>query len=203
MKARLLDPQTTLSSMPDSASAHVAQLDAGQEVTITGSGVYDKQQWVEASLPDGRQGYLPAATRIQRLREMRLQVSVEAHVEPSDVSAVLERYEAGAAALVLGTTTQGHQSWIGIRDSSGKEGFVPDGTPMEDANRPTQVDVSMARAKRDMIVGGLWCGGGAAVTAVTYANASGGGTYVVTWGAIIFGGFQFLKGLGGYISAHD
>jgi hypothetical protein len=50
-------------------------------------------------------------------------------------------------------------------------------------------------AKRNMTVGGLWCGGGIAVTAFTYASASGGGTYVVAWGAIIFGGYQFLKGL--------
>jgi len=150
-----------------------------------------------------------AAARLVRLPSLEIEIK---HVPPvvrrwhaiqGGRRPVLERYEMGTMVLVLGTTTQGHQSWIGIRDSSGKEGFVPDGTPMEDANRPTQVDVSMARAKRNMIVGGLWCGGGAAVTAVTYANASGGGTYVVTWGAIIFGGFQFLKGLGGYISAHD
>ena len=202
MKAKLLDPQTTLYSMPDSASTHVAQLDAGQEIAITGSGVYDKQQWAEATLADGRHGYLPAATRILRLREMRLQVAVDAHIEPSDASPVLERYSQGTVVVVLGTSLHGEQSWTGIRDSSGKEGFIPNGTPME-ANKPAQVDASMARAKRNMIVGGLWCGGGAAVTAVTYANASGGGSYVVTWGAIIFGGFQFLKGLGAYMSARD
>jgi len=46
-----------------------------------------------------------------------------------------------------------------------------------------------------MLVGGLWCFGGTAVTVYTYSAASGGGTYVVAWGAIIFGGIQFLKGL--------
>lgn len=51
------------------------------------------------------------------------------------------------------------------------------------------------RANRDMIFGALWFFGGIIITAVTYSAASGGGTYVVTWGAIIFGAIQFFKGL--------
>jgi hypothetical protein len=52
------------------------------------------------------------------------------------------------------------------------------------------------RANKDMLVGGLWLGGGLLVTVFTYASASnGGGSYVVTWGALLFGGIQFVKGL--------
>ena len=50
--------------------------------------------------------------------------------------------------------------------------------------------------KRDMLVGGLFCLGGILITALTYSSASqGGGTYVVTWGAILFGAIQFFRGL--------
>ena len=58
--------------------------------------------------------------------------------------------------------------------------------------------------KRNMIRGASWCIGGFFVTAVTYgiaaeqANGAGGGTYLVAWGAIIFGAFRFLKGFGQY-----
>ncbi|HOX08888.1 MAG TPA: hypothetical protein PK280_21010 [Planctomycetota bacterium] len=50
---------------------------------------------------------------------------------------------------------------------------------------------------RNLIVGGLWCGGGTLVTILTFAMASGGGggTYVVAWGAILFGGIQMIRGL--------
>ncbi len=48
---------------------------------------------------------------------------------------------------------------------------------------------------KHMLIGGLWCVGGAAVTFFTYQAASGGGTYVVAWGAILFGGLEFLYGL--------
>lgn len=52
-----------------------------------------------------------------------------------------------------------------------------------------------AAGKRDMIYGALWCIGGILVTVITFLMASGGGTYVVTWGAIIFGAVQFFRGL--------
>ena len=50
---------------------------------------------------------------------------------------------------------------------------------------------------KDLITGLLWAVGGVVVTAVTYSLASsgsGGGTYFVAWGAVIFGGYQALRG---------
>lgn len=52
---------------------------------------------------------------------------------------------------------------------------------------------------KHMLYGALWIIGGAVMTAWTYSAASNGGTYVVTWGAIIFGIFDFLRGLIGWI----
>jgi hypothetical protein len=45
-----------------------------------------------------------------------------------------------------------------------------------------------------MLHGAMWCVGGLVVTGITFAMASGGGIYVVAYGAIIFGAIQFLKG---------
>ena len=47
------------------------------------------------------------------------------------------------------------------------------------------------RGKKDMIHGALWCIGGLVVTLLTYMMAEGGGTYVVAWGAIVWGAVQF------------
>ena len=44
-------------------------------------------------------------------------------------------------------------------------------------------------------VGGLMCVVGIVITVVTLAAASGGGTYVVAWGAMIFGLIQAIRGL--------
>ncbi len=48
-------------------------------------------------------------------------------------------------------------------------------------------DAKKAQAKKDMLHGGLWCLGG---TALTMAHIG-----FVFWGAIIFGGVQFIKGV--------
>lgn len=51
-----------------------------------------------------------------------------------------------------------------------------------------------------MFHGAIWCIGGILVTFVTYAaaaNSPGGGTYIVAWGAIIFGARRFFQGLNG------
>ena len=44
-----------------------------------------------------------------------------------------------------------------------------------------------AQAKKDMLHGGLWCIGGIALTVADIG--------FVFWGAILFGGIQFIKGL--------
>lgn len=50
------------------------------------------------------------------------------------------------------------------------------------------------RGHKNMAIGGLWCAGGTIVTVYTLMASSGGGGYVVAWGAIIFGAIQFFQG---------
>ncbi len=66
-----------------------------------------------------------------------------------------------------------------------------------DPNRvdPLHKPVRNSSGQRDMIIGGLVCVVGILITAITYSSAEGGGTYVVAWGAIVFGAIQFFRGL--------
>jgi hypothetical protein len=52
-------------------------------------------------------------------------------------------------------------------------------------------------ARRDMLIGGVVFLFGTGLTVLTYvgASGSGGGTYVVCWGAILFGLIQFFRGV--------
>ena len=52
-----------------------------------------------------------------------------------------------------------------------------------------------AKGKKHLLVGSLWCIGGAVVTVATFSAASNGGTYVVAWGAILFGAIEAIAGL--------
>ena len=54
--------------------------------------------------------------------------------------------------------------------------------------------------KKHMIYGILWCIGGTLVTAITYSAASErGGTYVIAYGAVVFGAIDFFRGLFGWL----
>ena len=54
--------------------------------------------------------------------------------------------------------------------------------------------------KKHMIYGILWCVGGTFVTILTYSAASArGGTYVVAYGAVVFGAVDFFRGLFGWL----
>lgn len=54
--------------------------------------------------------------------------------------------------------------------------------------------VNKKQGSRNMLYGMLWAVGGTIVTVATFSAASGGGTYIVTYGAIIGGVIQFIVG---------
>lgn len=51
------------------------------------------------------------------------------------------------------------------------------------------------RAKKDILWGSVWLAGGLIITGLSYYNSGGGGGYVVTYGAIIIGAIQLIRGL--------
>ena len=61
--------------------------------------------------------------------------------------------------------------------------------------RQALVDARRQAGRKNMLYGGLWCGGGILVTVVSMAMAQGGGKFLLAWGAILFGGVQFIRGL--------
>ena len=76
--------------------------------------------------------------------------------------------------------------------------------------RTVEIDAAQFKALKrkaglkTMGYGALWFFGGLIVTGVSYSMASsssGGGTYLVTWGAVIVGGIQMVKGLVQYLRA--
>ncbi len=79
--------------------------------------------------------------------------------------------------------------------------LVEEGLREEDAevvvtNLQNQLQQAKSEAgNKNMLYGALWCIGGLVVTALTYSAASNGGTYVVAWGAVLFGAIQFFKGV--------
>lgn len=74
------------------------------------------------------------------------------------------------------------------------------GCKQEDAKRivaeaVTQLEEKEKKVKRQyMIFGSLFFFGGLIITIWSYIHAANGGTYVITWGAILFGAILLYKG---------
>lgn len=69
----------------------------------------------------------------------------------------------------------------------------------EDADRSRRAAAERTRrdeASRNVLMGSVICLLGIVVTVGSYSSASAGGSYVVAWGAIIFGGVRLFRGLG-------
>jgi len=79
-------------------------------------------------------------------------------------------------------------------------GLEATGTGLDSRPQTGGEDASDAQAM--MIKGALWCLGGIAVTVISYQSAigRGGGAYLIAWGAILFGAFEFLGGLFGVLA---
>lgn len=108
-------------------------------------------------------------------------------IEPTEVAQFLSLQGLDIASVhaMIGSLTQGDvyfadtENNITEDQSIGTIGHTYGGKPAGGVNK-------------DVIIGGLWLLGGSVVTIVTLTNGKGG---IIAWGAIIFGGFQFIRGL--------
>jgi hypothetical protein len=66
---------------------------------------------------------------------------------------------------------------------------------------PEAKRIMAEKYQKVMLSGVLWFFGGLLFTGITYgvASSNGGGTYFITWGAMLFGAYDFIRGLFGWI----
>lgn len=112
-------------------------------------------------------------------------------VSSTDVDAA-----ARAAYIDIARRLSGGASPDQIIDSMAEQGYTRDEAAGIVGHVNIQYRQAMAKAgRKKMLVGFLWAAGGGAVTAFTYLSSSNGGTYVVAWGAMIFGVYDIIRGL--------
>ena len=154
-----------------------------------------KGGWMEIKISDGLMGYIPSRTRVSFLKHVLLKDdSVDVFDSPSSGGRSLGKLVKGDQFFILPKVPAADKAWERMRYKSGQQGYIPGPTKIRYMTSSTVP--SVATAGHDIGVGALWCIGGIAVTAGTYAAvANTGGTYFIAWGAMLFGGLQFLKGI--------
>ncbi len=196
VRARLLIDGTPLYYSEDDTVDPIATLPRGQEL-FTFLALDPASLWRPVKLPDGGPaGYIPCGAQLFICYTARVAGDATLYEEPDAGSRILLRLDPGAPLLVIGEARQESGTWHMVRIDAATVGYLAPATALRE-NRPSaaRTGAYRLRANRDMVLGGLWCIGGTIVTVVTYQAAASGGTYVVAWGAIVFGGYQFLRGL--------
>jgi hypothetical protein len=159
----------------------------GDHITVGRVVKHDGKQWVKVKTNDGRNGFILGNMQLFTVRFAQLeQPEVNVYEGPSEDSRVLATFKKGWKFSL----TDIENNWIKIQSESNLTGFIPTQTQIKVAEYVTK-----ASAKKNMLVGALWCIGGTVATIIGFSAASGGGTYLVFWGAIIFGAIQFFTGL--------
>lgn len=106
----------------------------------------------------------------------------------SEQAAVNQIYEFAANLLV----NEGKDSGA-VQNALIAQGLDPKAAGIVVSNLERQIqDAKKESGQKDMIYGALWCVGG---TVATFANIG-----YIFWGAIIFGGVQFVRGAIRYFS---
>lgn len=88
----------------------------------------------------------------------------------------------------------------GATDEEIKIGLIAHGLGEEHAEMvikslESKVRELVSSHNSNMLLGAAICGVGLLITFGTMSSASNGGSYTIAWGAIIFGGIRFFKGL--------
>ena len=197
VKIRIVDSIANVFSKPDLNSALITQLFVGNEAEVGSIVNKADRKWVAVRLPNGQRGYMPGETKIFRLRQVALlQGAVNAHSAPFENSSVTRQYKLNNRFFITDVVKQDGKNWVKIRDAAGNEGFIDGQSHLKQI-----ISASKETGKKNMLRGSLWFIGGIVVTVGSLMLTSSGGTYIVSWGAIIFGGLQLLQGLYQYFTA--
>jgi uncharacterized protein YgiM (DUF1202 family) len=197
MKARILDSQLFVYSEPDLNSQPVAQVFAGQDVDLGSFKKKGDKGWVKVKLATGQEGYLVGNAKVFLYRLVTLlQKSVKVYGSPSLASMPRAEFKKNDKFYLVEVVKQDDKDWVRVRDSKGTEGFIEGNTKIKQIPMITK-----DAGKKNMLYGALWFIGGVVVTIGTLSSSSGSG--IIAWGAILFGGIQFVQGLIQFLTTKD
>jgi hypothetical protein len=203
MKARIIEQPAKVYTELTAYSPALTELAVGTEVELGGIKKKDGKQWVAVTYPPNQHGYLVGDARVFVIKlATLLQKNVNVYTAPSEMATVKTIYKKNARFHLMEVINQDAKSWVRIRDAAGAEGYIDGQTKIKVIAEAARV--TKALGKKNMLYGALWCIGGTIITVGTFSAASsGGGTYFITWGAIIFGALQFFQGLYQLLTAKD
>lgn len=191
---RILDSKVTVYDAPRDTARAVFLLTDNPEVELTKAA----NGFVEIRTQDGHTGFIDGKTPIHRFKTMSIrQDQAIVYATPSTSSGVLATLSRDARVKSLGPPIDGEGTkWINVATEAGRIGYIRGDVSVLALNAPPRIERTARDGMRNIFIGGAIFLIGTIVTAGSYSAVSRtGGTYLVAWGAILFGGLQLVKGL--------
>ncbi len=199
MKIKILQENVPVYTQVDSESAPTRMLQVGDFAEVGKQVSKRGKKWVEITMTDGTKGFIPADTRSFALLQATINQPKASLYGTAARGPVVKELKRGTVIQFQDVVQQNNETWIYVQDASGQMGYLEGSTKIMRKDKVTK-----KTGINNMLVGGAFFVVGLIVTIGSYSAAtSGGGTYYLCWGAIIFGLIQFIQGFIQYLTAKE
>jgi hypothetical protein len=125
IKVRVILEEAKIYRHMDSSNKPLVILQPGKEFNL--GKVYKEtvERWVEASLPDGRKGYVTGMTKLRVIYPVLTSRGSKLFKSANRSAPTLEEVSAGSRLELLDVTSEGNDAWSLVRLGDGREGYFP------------------------------------------------------------------------------
>lgn len=193
-KARIIDQSANIYPDMDPSAQIIGVIPVGEVIELGKIRRRKGKAWVSFTRTNGQSGYVSGDTHIFPIRQVETIDAVSLLDQPAADARVIHQYKKKERMTMLDVVRSGDSGWVKVKDPAGREGYI---------NGKTRIrvvpDDLVAAGKKNLLVGALFTVGGLALTLATYLTSSNtGGSYIIAWGAVIFGVLQVVQGLTQY-----
>lgn len=190
-KARIIDQAVIFYSDMDIKLPQKGLIPVGEVLDLGKVKRRHGKTWVKATRPDGTTGFILGDSHVFLLRRVEVDRPADLYDKVGEDKQVIHQYKKRDRLVMQDVVREGDIGWVKVEDTDGRKGFISGKTRI----RVVPDDLEAA-GKKNMLIGAVWVVGGLALTILTLTtSAQTGATYIIAWGAVIFGAIQVAQGL--------
>jgi hypothetical protein len=181
IKRSWANSQIDIYSEPSEASILIGVLNLGDEFILYYQ-LKENTAWVKVKLPSGDFGFIKGSSKCITEENLKKTIRTMVNQRNSENFIIKSFAKKGIPEALVRSFYQ--------------EIINANKTYM---SSPEGIQELSLKYKKRMLYGVLWTVGGLIASAISYSAASSGGTYFVFWGAVLYGIFDLLSGLFGWV----
>lgn len=187
IKVRVILENAFVYKRMDATGKPLAVLAPGREFNLGNVFKETSEQWVEASLPDGRAGYIKGTTKLRVIYPVTTSKSSPLYKSAESGAPQLAQLSARSRVELLDVMDAGEESWSLVRLPDGVEGYLPPEVEFKREEKKKKRGAGQyAIYGSALVMIGIFIrrflsssGGGAALDYIAYAGIIAGGGLII------------------------